>query len=129
MDRIIQRRQNRMRKKVARRGDAVAVNIADYFNAHLATPDLPLYRHFEAQAAVWCWHGFKDAVDGAVCERPKQGAALTRPRGAITLAGVDPLELLAALNPREADDDETVLHRLALFLIAGLKRRFRSHRA
>jgi hypothetical protein len=28
---------------------------------------------------------------------------------------------MAALNPREADDDETALHRLALFLIAGLK--------
>ena len=38
-----------------------------------------------------------------------------------TLAGVDALKLMAALNPRGTDDDETVLHRLAPFLIAGLK--------
>ncbi len=46
---------------------------------------------------------------------------MTPAAGRHTLAGVDPLKLMAALDPREADDDETVLHRRALFLIAGLK--------
>jgi hypothetical protein len=46
---------------------------------------------------------------------------LTPAAGRHTLAGVDALRLMAALNPRETDDDETALHRLALFLIAGLK--------
>src|SRR6266404_8629050 len=69
-------------KKVARRGDAVAVNIADYFNDHLATPDL-------------------------------QGAALTPATGRHTLAGVDALKVMAALNFSEPDDDEALLCRLA----------------
>src|SRR5580704_11590658 len=38
-------------QKVPRTGAAVAVNIADYFKAHLATPDLALYRHFSSD--VW----------------------------------------------------------------------------
>ena len=46
---------------------------------------------------------------------------MTPAAGRHTLAGVDALKLMAALNPREADDDETLLHRLAPFLIAGLK--------
>ena len=51
----------------------MAVNIADYFNAHPATPDLPLCRHFSGDA--WAdvsvadlaslLARFKDAVDGA----------------------------------------------------------------
>ena len=45
---------------------------------------------------------------------------MTPAAGRHTLAGVDALKLLAALNPREADD-EAVLRRLAPFLIAGLK--------
>jgi len=57
-------------------------------------------------------------------KRPKQGAALTPAAGRHTLAGVDALKLMAALNPRGTDDDETVLHRLPPFLIAGLKGRF-----
>jgi hypothetical protein len=46
---------------------------------------------------------------------------LTPAAGHPTLAGVDALTLMAALNPREADDDEAALRRLAPFLIAGLK--------
>jgi hypothetical protein len=38
-----------------------------------------------------------------------------------TLAGTDALKLIAALNPRDADNDEALLHRLAPFLVAGLK--------
>jgi hypothetical protein len=38
-----------------------------------------------------------------------------------TLAGTDALKLIAALNPRESNNDETLLRRLAPFLIAGLK--------
>ena len=45
---------------------------------------------------------------------------MTPVAGRHTLAGVDALKLMAALNPREADD-EAVLRRLAPFLIAGLK--------
>jgi hypothetical protein len=45
---------------------------------------------------------------------------LTPAAGRHTLAGVDALKLMAALNPREADG-EAVLRRLAPFLIAGLK--------
>ena len=45
---------------------------------------------------------------------------MTPAAGRHTLAGVDALKLMAALNPREADD-EAVLRRLAPFLIAGLK--------
>src|SRR6202790_674603 len=33
-------------RRVPREGDTVAVNIADYFKAHLANPDLVLYRQF-----------------------------------------------------------------------------------
>ena len=69
-------------QKVARRGDEVAVNIADYFNDHLATPDL-------------------------------QGAALTPATGRHTLAGVDALKVVAALNFSEPDDDQALLCRLA----------------
>ena len=45
---------------------------------------------------------------------------MTPAAGRHTLAGVDALKLMAALNPREADG-EAVLRRLAPFLIAGLK--------
>jgi long-chain acyl-CoA synthetase len=46
MDLMRQRRQNRTSGALARKmsGGRVAVNIADYFKAHLATPDLALYR-------------------------------------------------------------------------------------
>src|SRR6267154_1592094 len=37
-------------RSVPREGGAVAVNIADYFKAHLATPDLALYREFRGDA-------------------------------------------------------------------------------
>jgi hypothetical protein len=46
---------------------------------------------------------------------------LTPAAGRPTLAGVDALTLMTALNPREADDDEAALRRLAPFPIAGLK--------
>src|ERR1039457_639182 len=47
MEPMTQRRQNRMRgalRAEACLGGLVAGNIADYFKAHLATPDLALYR-------------------------------------------------------------------------------------
>jgi hypothetical protein len=50
----------------------------------------------------------------------RQCAGLTLVAGRHTLADVDALKLMAALNPREADD-EVPLRRLAPFLIAGLK--------
>ncbi|HVS55670.1 MAG TPA: hypothetical protein VHJ55_05380 [Casimicrobiaceae bacterium] len=46
---------------------------------------------------------------------------MTPVAGRHTLAGVDALEVMAALNFSEADDDEALLCRLAPFLIAGLK--------
>ena len=45
---------------------------------------------------------------------------MTPAAGHHTLAGVDALKLMAALNPRETDD-AAVLRRLAPFLIAGLE--------
>jgi hypothetical protein len=45
-----------------------------------------------------------------------------------TLAGTDALRLIAALNPRDSDNDEMLLRRLAPFLIAGLRRRCRARR-
>ena len=38
-----------------------------------------------------------------------------------TLAGTDALKLIAELKPAETDNDELLLHRLAPFLLAGLK--------
>jgi AcrR family transcriptional regulator len=38
-----------------------------------------------------------------------------------TLAGTDVLKLIAELSPAESGDDEMLLHRLAPFLLAGLK--------
>ena len=68
---------------------------------------------------------FKAAFARALPHLPKQelGWRLHFVMGALsyTLAGTDALKLIAALNPRDADNDEMLLRRLAPFLIAGLK--------
>jgi hypothetical protein len=68
---------------------------------------------------------FKAAFGRALPQLPKRELSwrLHCVRGALsyTLAGTDALKLIAELNPRDTQNDETLLRRLAPFLVAGLK--------
>jgi AcrR family transcriptional regulator len=85
----------------------------------------PFIRRFLGEQYVVMIARFKAAFGRALPHLPKKELAwrLHFVMGALsyTLAGIDALKLMAALNPREADDDEALLRRLAPFLIAGLK--------
>lgn len=85
----------------------------------------PFIRHFLGEQYAIMIARFKAAFGRALPHLPRKELAwrLHFVMGALsyTLAGVDALKLIAALNPREADDDEALLRRLAPFLIAGLK--------
>ena len=85
----------------------------------------PFIRRFlSAQYAVMIAR-FKAAFGRALPQLPKKELTwrLHFVMGALsyTLAGTDALKLFAALSPRESDNDELLLRRLAPFLIAGLK--------
>jgi len=85
----------------------------------------PFIRGFLCEQYAVMIARFKAAFGRALPHLPKKELAwrLHFVMGALsyTLAGVDALKLMAALNPREANDDEALLRRLAPFLIAGLK--------
>ena len=85
----------------------------------------PFIRQFLAEQYAVMIGRFKAAFGQALPHLPKKELSwrLHFVMGALsyTLAGTDALKLIAALNPREAGNDETLLRRLAPFLIAGLK--------
>ncbi|HKE38840.1 MAG TPA: TetR/AcrR family transcriptional regulator [Casimicrobiaceae bacterium] len=85
----------------------------------------PFIRHFLSEQYALMIARFKAAFGRALPHLPKKelGWRLHFVMGALsyTLAGTDALKLIAALNPRDAGNDEALLRRLAPFLIAGLK--------
>ena len=85
----------------------------------------PFIRQFLAEQYAVMIGRFKAAFGRALPHLPKKELSwrLHFVMGALsyTLAGTDALKLIAALNPREASNDEMLLRRLAPFLIAGLK--------
>ena len=85
----------------------------------------PFIRRFLSEQYAVMIARFKTAFGRALPELPKRELSwrLHFVMGALsyTLAGTDALKLIAALSPREAGNDEMLLHRLAPFLVAGLK--------
>ena len=85
----------------------------------------PFIRRFLSEQYAVMITRFKAAFGRALPELPKKELSwrLHFVMGALsyTLAGTDALKLIAALSPREAGHDEMLLHRLAPFLVAGLK--------
>jgi len=85
----------------------------------------PFIRRFLAEQYAAMIVRFKAAFGRALPHLPKRELSwrLHFVMGALsyTLAGTDALKLIAALNPRDAGNDEMLLRRLAPFLIAGLK--------
>lgn len=85
----------------------------------------PFIRHFLSEQYAVMVARFKAAFGRALPQLPRKELSwrLHFVMGALsyTLAGADALKLIAALNPRESNNDETLLRRLAPFLIAGLK--------
>jgi AcrR family transcriptional regulator len=85
----------------------------------------PFIRRFLSEQYAVMIARFKAAFARALPELPKKELSwrLHFVMGALsyTLAGTDALKLIAALSPREAGNDEMLLHRLAPFLVAGLK--------
>src|SRR5438132_1039289 len=85
----------------------------------------PFIRHFLTEQYAVMIARFKAAFGRALPHLPKKELSwrLHFVMGALsyTLAGTDALKLIAALNPRDTHNDETLLRRLAPFLVAGLK--------
>jgi AcrR family transcriptional regulator len=85
----------------------------------------PFIRHFLSEQYAVMIARFKAAFGRALPHLPRKELSwrLHFVMGALsyTLAGADALKLIAALNPRESNNDEALLRRLAPFLIAGLK--------
>jgi len=85
----------------------------------------PFIRRFLSEQYAVMIARFKAAFGRALPHLPKKELSwrLHFVMGALsyTLAGTDALKLIAALNPRESDNDEMLLRRLAPFLIAGLR--------
>ena len=85
----------------------------------------PFIRQFLTEQYAVMITRFKAAFARALPHLPKKELSwrLHFVMGALsyTLAGTDALRMIAALNPRDTDNDEMLLRRLAPFLIAGLK--------
>src|SRR5438132_423311 len=85
----------------------------------------PFIRQFLSQQYAPMIARFKAAFARALPGLPKRELSwrLHFIMGALsyTLAGTDALKLIAELNPRDTHNDETLLRRLAPFLVAGLK--------
>ena len=115
MDRIIQRRQNRMRKKLPAgemQWQSISRTAIDLAALGLGWSLSP----YTSMTIRKTSHGASAMPKREVSSskaRSKQGAALTPATGRHTLAGVDALKVMAALNFSEPDDDEALLCRLA----------------
>ncbi|MGI8895170.1 MAG: TetR/AcrR family transcriptional regulator [Casimicrobiaceae bacterium] len=85
----------------------------------------PFIRRFLSDQYAPMIARFKAAFGRALPQLPKRELSwrLHFIMGALsyTLAGTDALKLIAELNPRESDNDEILLRRLAPFLLAGLQ--------
>jgi len=85
----------------------------------------PFIRRFLSDQYMPMIVRFKAAFGRALPQLPKRELSwrLHFIMGALsyTLAGTDALKLIAELNPRESDNDEILLRRLAPFLLAGLQ--------
>src|SRR5205814_6303640 len=84
----------------------------------------PFIRRFLSEQYAVMISRFKAAFGRALPQLPKKELTwrLHFVMGALsyTLAGTDALKLIAELNPRDTDNDEILLRRLAPFLLAGL---------
>jgi len=84
----------------------------------------PFIRHFLSRQYEAMIGRFKAAFARALPDMPRKELSwrLHFIMGALsyTLAGTDALKLIAELSPRETDNDEIVLRRLAPFLLGGL---------
>ncbi len=84
----------------------------------------PFIRRFLSEQYAQMIARFKAAFGRALPQLPRKELSwrLHFIMGALsyTLAGTDALKLIAELNPRETDNDEILLRRLAPFLLAGL---------
>ena len=85
----------------------------------------PFIRQFLSEQYAVMIARFKAAFGRALPHLPKKELSwrLHFIMGALsyTLAGTDVLKLIAELNPRETENDEILLRRLAPFLLAGLQ--------
>jgi AcrR family transcriptional regulator len=85
----------------------------------------PFIRRFLSDQYAVMIARFKAAFGRALPHLPKRELSwrLHFVMGALsyTLAATDALKLIAALNPNDSGNDEILLHRLAPFLVAGLK--------
>src|SRR5579862_8877483 len=85
----------------------------------------PFIRRFLSEQYAVMIGRFKAAFGRALPKLPKKELSwrLHFVMGALsyTLAGTDALKLIVALNPRDSNNDEMLLRRLAPFLVAGLK--------
>src|ERR1700676_5046774 len=83
----------------------------------------PFIRHFLSERYAAMITRFKAAFGRALPRLPKKELTwrlhFVMCALSYTLAGTDALKLIAALNPREAGNDEALLRRLAPFLVAG----------
>ena len=113
--------------KLARDRDRGGKNFLRLLGRAYADP-APFIRHFLSEQYAVMIARFKAAFGRALPHLPKKELTwrLHFVMGALsyTLAGTDAIKLIAALNPRESDNDELLLRRLAPFLIAGLKAPF-----
>ena len=84
----------------------------------------PFIRQFLSEQYAVMIARFKDAFGRALPHLPRKELSwrLHFIMGALsyTLAGTDALKIIAELSPRETDNDEILLRRLAPFLLAGL---------
>jgi AcrR family transcriptional regulator len=85
----------------------------------------PFVRHFLSEHYAEMIERFKTAFGRALPQLSRRELSwrLHFIMGALsyTLAGTDALKLIAEITPPEHRDDETLLHRLAPFLLAGLQ--------
>jgi AcrR family transcriptional regulator len=110
--------------KLARDPERGGTNFLRLLGRAYADP-APFIRSFLSERYAAMIGRFKLAFGRALPHLPKKELSwrLHFVMGALsyTLAGTDALKLIVALNPRNTNNDEMLLRRLAPFLVAGLK--------
>jgi hypothetical protein len=110
--------------KLARDPQRGGANFLRLLGRAYADPS-PFIRRFLSDQYALMIARFKAAFGRALPQLPRRELSwrLHFIMGALsyTLAGTDALKLIAEITPAEHRDDETLLHRLAPFLLAGLQ--------
>ena len=85
----------------------------------------PFIRNFLGERYTDMVTRFKKAFAAALPHLPKQELSwrlhFTLGAMAYTISGTDLMQVISSLNPRDTDNDETLLRRLLPFLVAGLR--------